>query len=322
MNPRLRRWMVLTLAWLPLAAAAQSSVGDSSVEAQPEIKAGNLAFMAGFNALYRLDLSSGAATVVGSGFGNVGGVAVADVDSLAFAPDGTLYAVADSPQALFRVSTSTGRATLVGQFREGGQTLDPSTNLNGALGFTCSGKLLMSSRTQRRLYEVDAATASVRAVGSLAAALGGLAAIEDSLFGLGVEGSEGLYRIAESDAAANRLPSALGGRVYRGGAIAFGADGRLFAAFDNYPQSGPTLAELARDTGAVLREVAITRPQLDNRADDRPVRALAIAPPVCGPFVGNGPGAVSIPALDARTLALLALLLGAIAFVALRRTAP
>jgi hypothetical protein len=319
MNARLRRWMVLSLAWLPLAAVAQSSVGDSAAPV-PEIKAGSLAFMAGFNALYRLDLSNGAATLVGTGFGSAGGVAVGDVDSLAFAPDGVLYAVADSPQALFRVSTSTGRATLVGQFREGNQLLDPATNLNAALGFTCNGRLLMSSRTQRRLYEVDPATAIVRTVGSLAPALGGLAAIETSLFGIGVEGSEGLYRIGEQDGSALRVASDFATRTYRGASIAFAGDGRLFAAFDNYPQSGPSLAEVSRDTGAVLREIAITGPQLGNRPDDRPVRALAIAPPVCAPGGGLGNGPVAIPALDRGTLALLVLLLGAFAVAALRRT--
>lgn len=322
MSPRLRRWMVLTLAWLPLAATAQSSVGGDGTEPVPEIKAGNLAYMAGFNALYRLDLSTGAATVVGTGFGNVGGVAVGDVDSLAFAPDGTLYAVADSPQALFRISTSSGRATLVGQFREGSQLLDPATNLNGALGFTCSGKLLMSSRTQRKLFEVDPATASVRTIGALGTAVGGLAAIESDLFGLGVEGNEGLYRLSETDASTARLPSEIGNRPFRGGAIAFGTDRRLFAVFDNYPQGGPSLAEVARDTGAILRESAITGPQLGNRADDRPVRALAIAPPICTPEVVGGTPAVAIPALDGRALALLAALLAGLALLALRRTTP
>lgn len=319
MNPHLRALLVLVVAWLPVAARAQSPVGDPASDANVEIKAENLAFIAGFNTLYRLDLSTGAASVVGSGFGTAAGVAVADVDSMAFAPDGSLYAVADSPQALLRISTASGRATLVGQFRESGQLLDPSANLNAALTFTCSGKLLMSSRTQRRLYEVDVATASVRSVGALPVTMGGLAARGAELLGLGVEGNQGLYRIDESTASATQIPNALAGRNYLGGAIAFASDGRLFAVFDNYPQAGPVLAELTPTTGAVRRELSITGPQLGNGAADRPVRALAIAAPVCAPINVGGSATVAVPALGASGLALMGLVLALFAVLVLRR---
>ncbi|MCE3001193.1 MAG: hypothetical protein LW860_00640 [Xanthomonadaceae bacterium] len=322
MSLRLRRWMVLSLAWLPLAAGAQSAVGDAATDPVPEIKAGNLAFVAGFDTLYRLDLSNGATSAVGSGFGFAGGAQIADVDGLAFSADGTLYAVADSPRpSLFRVSTASGRATLIGQFREAGSLIDNGTNLNAAIGFTCSGKLLMASRERNRLWEVDLSNAEVRPIGSLSTAIGGIAAVASNVYALGVGSSAGLYRLNEPNASANRIPNVLGDRpIPAGGALAAASDGTLFAVVDPQPAARQYLLAFSPD-GGVTRELTITgSPFNSNNAAG--IRALAIGPPVCAPLVVGAPGAASIPALDSRMLALLALLMGAIALVALRRTAP
>lgn len=291
MKPGLRRLCGCLLAMLPLAAVAQAPVEVP----EPYIKAGNLAYMAGFNRLYRLDLSTGAATVVGTGFGVVGGAAVSDVKGLAFAPDGTLYAFADSPQALFRINTTTGRASLVGQFRENGQLFDLSNNLNATIVFTCSGKMLMSSRVQRKLWEVDPATAAVTSVGTVTPAIGGMSALGTDLYALGVAGSEGLFTINETSAASNRLSNGLASRSIVGGAIAFAPNGRLFAVFDLFPQR-PTLAELAPASGEIISEVILTGPQLGAGNDDQVVRALAIGPPVCAPSGLGGATALPVPA--------------------------
>ena len=318
MSPRLRRWMVLSLAWLPLAVGAQSPVGDGDSVVEPDIKAGNVAYIAGFDSLFRLDLSTGAGTAVGTGFGFAGGAQVADMDSIAFAPDGTLYGVADSPRAaLYRLSTASGRATLVAQFRENGQLIDNNTRLDAAIGFTCNGKLLMATRGLDRLFEVDTATAAVRGLGPLGVAIGGVATRGEDVLALGIAGSEGVFRLSESGAQASRMPSALASRSYPGGAIAFAGDGRLFAAIDNGQRSPPVLLELSPDGGSILRETTITGARFGTGGDSQPVRTLAIAPPVC-PAVIGGTAAVAVPALDARGLAVLVLLL-AVAGVLLRR---
>lgn len=322
MSLRLRRWMVLSFAWLPLAAGAQSAVGDASAEPVPEIKSGNLAYVAGFDALYRLDLSNGATSAVGAGFGFAGGAQIADVDGLAFSADGTLYAVADSPRpSLFRVSTASGRATLIGQFREGGALIDNGSNLNAAIGFTCSGKLLMASRERNQLWEVDLSNAEVRPIGSLSIPVGGIAAITTNVYALGIGGSAGLYRLDELSGSANRLPSVLGDRpIPAGGALAAASDGTLFAIVDPQPAARQYLLAFSPD-GGVVRETTITGSPFNSTNSAR-IRALAIGPPVCAPAVIGAPGVAAIPALDVRMLALLSLLLGAIALVALRRTAP
>lgn len=322
MNARLRRWMVLSLAWLPLAVGAQAPVGGDGSAVEQDIKAGNLAYVAGFDTLFRLDLSTGVGTAVGTGFGFAGGAQIADMDSIAFAPDGTLYGVADSPRAaLYRLSTASGRATLVAQFREDGQLLDNTQRVDGAIAFTCSGKLLLASRGQNRLWEVDPATATARSVGTVAPVVGGLAARAGDLFALGVAGSEGLYRMDEANGATTRIPSTLAMRSFMGGAIAFAADGRLFAVLTPTAVAAPALVEVATDTGAVLRESLITGPQFGTGSTTQPARALAIAPPVCTPAGGVGPGAAAVPTLDLRALALLALLLGATGLVLRRRRA-
>jgi hypothetical protein len=327
MKPGLCRNVLLLIALLPMVAGAQSGVDGTAADsvaaaAADEIKAGEVAYMAGFNTLYRVDLSTAAATVVGTaGFGSVAGVAIADVDSLAFAPDGTLYAVADSPQALFRVSTSTGRATLVGQFRENNQPFDTSSNLNGVLAFTCDGRLLLSSRVSHKVWEVNPANAAASLIGTMSPTVGGLAVLGNQIFALGVGGSEGFYAVNAADATTARLPSGLDGRTIPGGSLAFAADGRLFAVFDLYPPvERSVLAELSPVSGAVLRESTLTGPQLGPGADRRQVRALAIAPPVCAP-TGVGPVATSIPATDPRSLLLLATAFGLLAAGVLRRRA-
>ncbi|GEM_PF-3056857 len=314
MEPGLRRLFGALLAMLPLAAVAQTPVDA------PDriIKSGNLAYMAGFNRLYRLDLSTGAATVVGTGFGTIGGAAVSDVKGLTFAPDGTLYAFADSPQALFRINTATGRASLVGQFRENGQLFDLTNNLNATIVFTCSGKMLMSSRVQRKLWEVDPATAAVTTIGPLAPAIGGMSALGTDLYALGVAGSEGLFTITESSAQSNRRSSALDGRNIAGGAIAFAPNGRLFAVFDLFPQR-PALAELAPASGQILSEVVLTGPQLGAGNDDQVVRALAISAPVCAPSGFGGATAMPVPVAQPNALILLAAGLGLFALAALGR---
>jgi hypothetical protein len=312
MKPGICRAVALWIACLPLAAAAQSPVDpvdSSGTASEPDIKVGSLAYVSGFDGLFRLDLSNGAATAVGTGYGFAGGAAIADMEGLAFAPDGTLFGVADSPRpALYRVSTASGRATLVAQFRENAQLIDNNGPLNAAIAFSCSGKLLMASRVQDRLWQVDPATASVTAIGPLEQDLGGLAALGTTIYALGVAGSEGVFDVTEASAALTRLPSGLASRTIPVGSIAFQPDGRLFALLDLYPAARPSVAELSPTTGAVLSELPLTGPQF-TASSQTPVRAIAIAPPVCAPLVGPGVTA-SIPTLDPRGLLLLIALLG------------
>ena len=97
MRPLLRRRLLAALfCLLPLPALAAPQ-----------------AYVSAWNTLYRLDLATGQATPVGTGIG------FNDVEGLAFAPDGTLYGVADgtagsgsaSTDFLIRIDTATGTGT-------------------------------------------------------------------------------------------------------------------------------------------------------------------------------------------------------------------
>ena len=107
------------LDWRHLAVLAILSVATGA-------NAQTVGYAAGYDTLYRVTLESGAATSVGR-FGSVasgaGTVPISDVEGLAFAPNGELYAVSDARDLLFKVDTTTGQATVVGSLGLRGQEL-------------------------------------------------------------------------------------------------------------------------------------------------------------------------------------------------------
>src|SRR5687767_4817075 len=105
MSPRLRS--VVVTALLAMCASAPAMAAP-------------LAYAAGFDALYRIDLATGRTTKIGA-FGFAGpGALIADVEGIAFAPDGTLYGVSDSQKLLLRINKDTGAATPISRLNENG----------------------------------------------------------------------------------------------------------------------------------------------------------------------------------------------------------
>ena len=83
-----------------------------------------------------------------------------------------------------------------------GGALDPG------LAFDCSGDLLMSSATRRTLYRLDRQTGQASVVGGegrLGARIGDLSVRGDEVFGIGIDGDEGLYRIDAQTGQAQRI---------------------------------------------------------------------------------------------------------------------
>lgn len=140
MSPAIRCLAAVLLLSLASTAGAQS-----------------VAYAAGQDALFRIDLQTRRATQVGTFSVPNAPIAFADVEGLAFAPDGTLYGVVDNlaPAALIRINTSTGRATLVGEMGLKGQGANGSDSRDFGLAATCDGRLFASSDTSSRLWEVD-----------------------------------------------------------------------------------------------------------------------------------------------------------------------
>lgn len=307
MSPRLRQTAVACLL------CASALVLPGTAVAEP------VAYASGFDTLYRIDLADGKATPIGA-FGAAGaGALIGDVEGLAIAPDGTLFAVSDARKTLLRVDTATGHATTVGELRDNGQVIGDGLNLDFGLAFTCDGRLWLSSDKTSRLWEVTPGNGAVRAVGATAAKLSGLAARGNALYGLGAEGDEALYRVDTATAQSTLVGRLANGLAYPDAGMDFDASGRLWAVLDFFPPvERSDVARIDLATGAVTMGAQITGPGID----DKEIESIAIGPPGgCGP---QGPiGApLEVPASSALGAGLLATLAALFGLIVLRRRRP
>lgn len=127
------------------------------------------------SALFRIDPGNGMSSIVGE-------LGVDRVNSLVFAPDGTLYAASDT---LYTINTATGAATAVGQ---GGTPYLSSGDLafvNGALYLSGGG----AGNSGDLLLQLNPATGAASVVGRI-----GLNAV----FGLATDNSAALYAVAST----------------------------------------------------------------------------------------------------------------------------
>ncbi|MBB5209602.1 DUF6923 family protein [Chiayiivirga flava] len=278
-------------------------------------------YAVGFDSLYRIDLGTGQATLVGP-------LGYIDVEGLAISPGGQLFAVADAgavPPAndqtdfLLRIDPATGTATAVGQMTAlAGAGTGTFGELDYGLAFTCSGQLWLSSDTTGQLWEVDPDTAQTRPVGTIGAAISGLAGRGDALYGLSIDGNETLYRISTATAQATAIgPIGLPDRVFDAG-LDFDGAGRLWATIDyltpptGIPPLRNDIARLDPMTGAVLELRIVNGAGTD--IDTVQMEGLAVAAPGgCGPRFLPQPNEIPGPSLP------LLLVLGAVLALAGRR---
>lgn len=269
MRPLLAPLTAALIAMLPLAAAAEP-----------------IGYVAGFDTLYRIDLATGRATAVG-------GIGFNDVEGLAFAPDGTLYGVADATAGagsgvtdlLIRINPATGAGTLVAPLA-GLAGLGISGNLDYGLAFTCDQRLWLSSDSTNQLWEVTPGTGATRFVANTGASLSGLAGRERELYGLSVGAQPTLYRITPADAQVAIVGPANVGGVVADAGLDFDAAGALWAALDPEPAaegaSRFARLELATGAGGVVSTSSVAAVGMEG---------LAIAPvPACT----SGDGVVNV----------------------------
>lgn len=305
MSPRLRHFAVACLFFPGTFVLA------TSASAEP------LAYASGFDTLYRIDLANGKAEPIGA-FGQAGaGALIGDVEGLALAPDGALFAVSDARKTLLRVDTATGHATTIGELRESGQLIGDGLNLDFGLAYTCDGRLWLSSDKTSRLWEVTPGTGQVRPVGSTGAKLSGLAARGNALYGLGAEGDEALYRVDTSTAQATQVGRLAAGLAYPDAGLDFDAAGQLWAVLDFFPPvERSDVARIDLATGAVTLGAQITGPGID----DREIESIAIGPPGgCGGGQGSIGVPLEVPASSPSGIALLAALAALFGSLVLRR---
>ena len=272
-------------------------------------------YIVGFDTLYRTDLATGQTVPVGP-------IGFSDVEGLAFAPDGTLYGVADAglsggsgaSDLLIRINIADGSGTLVGPLA-GLSGTGPSGNLDYGLAFGCDARLWLSSDTTMQLWEVTPSSGATRLVGNTGRAISGLATSAGDLYGISVDATPSLFRIDTDTAVATPI-----GALNVGGAVAdagldFDGNGRLWAVLDPEPsaEGASRIARLDTTTGAgtVVANANVAAIGMEG---------LAIAAPIgCGNG-GQGQGLAATPRqVPGPGLPLLALLAALAAAVGLRR---
>ena len=310
MRPRLRQCFAACL----LFAAALTAHADPT------------GYASGFDTLYKIDLATAHATAIGP-FGSIGPSQIINVDGLAFAPDGQLYGVADNLRYLIRIDTATGRAAAVGPLDISIAGAGQFNALDFGLAFTCDGRLWLSSDVRSLLWEVNPATGTARQVGALGAQVTGLAGKDRSLYGVGVNGDEALYRIDTTTGQATAIGRLAPNLSFVDGGLDFDATGKMWLTIDYLvaPAGQPQilrndLASIDINTGLATIVGPITG--AGTGVATVQMEGLAVAPPApCS--AGGGTGIVNLPvpalSLPGRGVLLALILIGA--GLALRRQA-
>ena len=259
--------------------------------------------------LLQIDLATGVSR-------SVGRINFVDVEGLAMALDGTLYAVSDKPpKTLLTVDTSFGGGTAVGPGNGNLGTM-ATTPLDFGLAFTCDGRLWMSSDTTGSLWEVNRNTGESRLVGSMAANISGLAGTANGLYGIGVEGTRGLYRIDVDTAAATRVGPVIGSIApYVDAGMDVDSAGNLWAVLDynlppdSRPGDSGKLSDLVKINAQTGAFTYVSKTSIE-------VEGLAIGrPPACAMGTGSVP---TVPASTWQALVVLGLVLLGFGFFRVR----
>ena len=194
-----------------------------------------------FDSLYRIDLATGAQTLLGRVQSPGGFDTRIDVEGMAFAPDGTLYMVDDDRLTLFPVNTDNGIVLTSQEYILNGL---PSGGKNDfGLTFACDGNLYATSVVTNSLYlvQLNGATTQIGTIGnniniSAIAAYGNPVKLYGLSNGLKEDQSadtRSLYDINIATGAAT-LIGPLGGQAgsYREAGLAFDNSGQLWAITD------------------------------------------------------------------------------------------
>lgn len=300
------------LASSALFAADQAVLDDEYFARSIGGAPAGTAYTVGFDLLYRIDLSSGARTLIGQI--RDASVVYSNIEGLAMSPDGVLYGVTDFQfKALLRIDTETAQSVRIGNLGISGQGVGPTDQFDFGLAFTCDGRLWMTSDATRQLWEVDRDSGVATLVGSTGAPITGLAGRNLELFGLGGKGDRNLYRVNRHSAQTTVIGPVKppGGASWSQGGLDFDAEGVLWATLDYIPNELRAADILRVNTLTGAGTLTATLPLVENTG----ARALAMAPVVCSqqnPGRGTLPGpgeARAVPASGLWTQGLLIALL-------------
>lgn len=281
---RMARFLVGAMCLLPLSTLAEP-FGYSVNSDAPQ----------NADQLVRIDLATGAAAVIGA-------VGHEDVEGLAMAPDGALWAVDDALDRLLQINTVTGQAANRGALGLGGQGTGPNFALDYGLAITCDGRGWLSGDQASTLWEVDLATGEARQPSALPLALSGLAASGNILYGISVEAPPRLVRI-DSETREASIVGPLGIDATQDAGADFDEDGNLWVITDDSPAASPPPNRIYRvnlQTGAAT---FVANAPLGTEG-------LAIAPSAPCSSAQPPPSAQIVPGPNAYWLGLLVLFAG------------
>ncbi|HEY0179893.1 MAG TPA: hypothetical protein VGC30_09720 [Dokdonella sp.] len=274
-----------------------------------------------FDSLYRIDLDTRQATLVGPA-GRYGGVPITNISGLTAASDGAFYAVSGALKLLLKVDPTSGAGNVVGPLGLAGQGSGQFDALDLGMTVDCDGTLWLASGTSQQLWRVDARSGSLTPVGTMGHRISGLVARGDELYGSGDQGDHTFYRIDKTTGAA----TAIGGfgpsvpSYLNSVSMSFDDAGTLWAVLNYVPPADgsvvPDWADLATidpATGVVTVLGPITGPESLRQLG---MKGFTLGPTPCR-TVAAAP--IAAPAAAPSTLAVLGALL---AFAALRRSAP
>lgn len=195
-----------------------------------------VAYGVAYDELYRIDLATRQATLVGNA-GFYGSQPFGSLEGLTYGPGYTLYAFSDSlsQKPILTLSPTTGAATFLAPLNLGSGTGQFNSFDFGA-AVTCDGQIWLSSATTRKLWRVSQ-TGGSTLVGVMDQTITGLAARGNDLYGASSRGVNALYKIDTSSAQTTLVGgfgTANSGWINTV-SMNFDAAGTLWAAFNYVP---------------------------------------------------------------------------------------
>jgi hypothetical protein len=295
-----------------LIAAVLSIAPFSPAKADP------VAFGVAYDELFRVDLATRQATLIGT-TGDYAGLPLASLTGLSFGPGNELYAVSGNQKALVKINAASGLASFVGRFGLDGQGQGQFNALDLSMTYGCDGSFWMTSAITRDLWRVNAQSAVLTLVGSTGRQISGLAIRNGVLYGTGIGADQGLYTINQQTGAATPIGSLSDTVPWID--PSFAADGTLWATLSYNPPFNHEWSDLGRfdtSTGALTNLGPITGP---NSLRFVSMKGLAVAPNTCTPEIPNGPPAVAaaLPSQSSWALTLLGLMLVSVSAWRVRR---
>lgn len=321
-NPMLKlgkTYLLILLASLPVTLAAAPvgySINSDSPASDPYA-----------DALYEIDLGAGSDRHIAQLDPRF-----LDVEGLAFAPDGKLYALDDNTLTILELVPGTNAVQIISERA----ILDlPSTRDNDfGMAFGCDGTLFVSSIKQKTLYRLEL-TGQLTPIGALGANISALAAWGNpsELYGLGnglrnqgndvyVTDAPNLYRI-DAKTGATVLVGALGGlaQPYTEGGLDFDGSGQLWAITDRqFPDYQPSeVLKIDKTSGRAVEARTLREGGFESLAIAPPGGCTAFTePPPVEPPAGTADYR-GVPALSPVGLALASLLVLLTGLLAARR---